>query len=71
MTAQDITKALINRVRSLREFEVSAELPEHFAINGYIPFHLIIRDGRMTARVLAPSQEDAQDQVDRFIESQL
>jgi hypothetical protein len=71
MTAQDITKALINRVRSLREFEVSAELPEDFAINGYIPFHLIIRDGRMTARVLAPSQEDAQDQVDRFIESQL
>jgi hypothetical protein len=24
----------------------------------------------MTARVLAPSQEDAQDQVERFIESQ-
>jgi hypothetical protein len=70
MTAQDITKALINRVRSLREFEVSAELPEDFAINGYIPFHLIIRDGVLTARVMAVSKEDAQDQVERFIESQ-
>jgi hypothetical protein len=71
MNAQDITKALINRVRSLREFEVRAELPEDFAINGYIPFHLIIRDGVLTARVLAATQQDAQDQVDRFIESQL
>jgi hypothetical protein len=71
MNAQEITKALINRVRSLREFEVRAELPEDFAINGYIPFHLIIRDGIMTARVLAESQGEAQDCLDRFIESQL
>jgi hypothetical protein len=70
MNAQDITKALINRVRSLREFEVSAELPEDFAINGYIPFHLIIRDGIMTARVMAVSEEDAQHMVQRFLESQ-
>jgi len=70
MNAQDMAKDLINRVRALREFEVSAELPEDFAINGYIPFHLIIRDGVLTARVLAATQQDAQDQVERFIESQ-
>jgi hypothetical protein len=70
MTARDITNALINRVRSLREFEVSAELPEDFAFCGHVPFHLIIRNGIITANVLAPNQEDAQNQLERFIESQ-
>ena len=70
MTARDIAQALINRVRSLQEFVVETELPEDFAIHGYIPFHITIRDGVMTARVLAVSEQDAQDQVERFIESQ-
>jgi hypothetical protein len=70
MTARDIAQALINRVRSLQEFVVETELPEDFAIHGYIPFHITIRDGVLTARVLAPTQQDAQDQVERFIESQ-
>jgi hypothetical protein len=71
MTARDIAQALINRVRSLQEFVVETELPEDFAIRGYIPFHITIRDGVLTARVLAVSAEDAQDQVERFLESQL
>ena len=71
MTAGEIALALINRVRSLQEFVVETELPEDFAIHGYIPFHITIRDGVMTARVLALSHEDAQDQVHRFVESQL
>ena len=65
-----IAQALINRVRSLQEFVVETELPEDFAIHGYIPFHITIRDGILTARVLAVSEQDAQDQVERFIESQ-
>jgi hypothetical protein len=70
MTARDIAQALINRVRSLQEFAVETELPEDFAVHGYIPFHITIRDGVLTARVLAVSEQDAQDQVQRFIESQ-
>jgi hypothetical protein len=70
MTARDIAQALINRVRSLQEFVVETDLPEDFAIHGYIPFHITIRDGILTARVLAVSEQDAQDQVQRFIESQ-
>jgi hypothetical protein len=70
MTARDIAQALINRVRALKEFEIHTQLPEDFAIHGYIPFHMTIRDGVLTARVLATSQEDAQDLVDRFVESQ-
>jgi hypothetical protein len=70
MTARDIAQALINRVRSLQEFVVDVELPEDFAIHGYIPFHITIRDGIMTARVMAVSAEDAQHMVQRFLESQ-
>ena len=70
MTARDIAQALINRVRSLQEFVVEIELPEDFAIRGYIPFHITIRDGVLTARVLAVSPEDAQHMVQRFLESQ-
>jgi hypothetical protein len=70
MTARDIAQALINRVRSLQEFVIEIELPEDFAIHGYIPFHIIIRDGVMTARVLAVSAEDARHMVERFLESQ-
>jgi hypothetical protein len=70
MTARDIAQALINRVRSLQEFVVETELPEDFAIRGYIPFHITIRDGILTARVMAVSAEDAQHMVQRFLESQ-
>jgi hypothetical protein len=70
MTARDIAQALINRVRSLQEFVVETELPEDFAIRGYIPFHITIRDGVLTARVMAVSAEDAQHMVQRFLESQ-
>jgi hypothetical protein len=70
MTARDIAQALINRVRSLQEFVVETELPEDFAIRGYIPFHITIRDGVLTARVMAVSAEDAQHMVERFLESQ-
>jgi hypothetical protein len=70
MTARDIAQALINRVRSLQEFVVETELPENFAIRGYIPFHITIRDGVLTARVMAVSAEDAQHMVERFLESQ-
>ena len=70
MTARDIATALINRVRSLQEFVVETELPEDFAIRGYIPFHIMIRDGIMTARVMAVSEQDAQHMVQRFLESQ-
>ena len=70
MTARDIAQALINRVRSLQEFVVETELPEDFAIRGYIPFHITIRDGVLTARVMAVSSEDAQHMVQRFLESQ-
>jgi hypothetical protein len=70
MTARDIAQALINRVRSLQEFVVETELPENFAIRGYIPFHITIRDGVLTARVMAVSAEDAQHILERFLESQ-
>jgi hypothetical protein len=70
MTARDIAQALINRVRALQEFVVETELPENFAIRGYIPFHITIRDGVLTARVMAVSAEDAQHMVERFLESQ-
>lgn len=70
MTARDIATALIDRVRALQEFEVQTQLPDNFAIHGYIPFHMTIRDGVLTARVLALTPADAQDLVDRFVESQ-
>lgn len=58
----DVT-ALINNIRDSQYFEVMIELEEPLHFNGVVPFDVSIIDNTATFKVLASTQEDAENKV--------
>ena len=60
-------KALMNRIKNLKEFEVVIDIPDEFMFNGTMPFDMVInRDQSARVLVLAETQEEANAKVDEF-----
>ncbi len=64
--AYDINQ-LMNRVKSLREFTITREVPEDFEFNGKIPYDMKISEGMMSIKVYASSIQEANARVDEFL----
>lgn len=58
----DVT-SLINNIRDSQYFEVIIELEEPLQFNGVVPFDVLIIDNTATFKVLASTQEDAENKV--------
>ena len=58
---------VMDRIKSLQEFEVKTTLPEGFRFNGKIPFDMQIVDGEATIKVLALTLDEAMMRVDSFL----
>ena len=56
-------KDLINNIKYYKFFEVIIELEEPLQFNGIIPFDTLINDNTATFKVLASTQEDAENKV--------
>lgn len=56
-------KDLINDIKDYKFFEVIIELEEPLQFNGIIPFDTLINDNTATFKVLASTQEDAENKV--------
>ena len=61
--------AAIQRIKSLKEHEVTFMLPPNFCFHGPIPFDLKISDGMGYANVLALSQEEAEEKVQFYFDN--
>ena len=60
-------KALMNRIKNLKEFEVVIDIPDEFMFNGTMPFDMVInRDQSARVLVIAETQEEANAKVDEF-----
>lgn len=60
-------KALMNRIKNLKEFEVVIDIPDEFMFNGTMPFDMVIdRDQSARVLVLAETQEEANEKVNNF-----
>jgi uncharacterized protein YlzI (FlbEa/FlbD family) len=60
-------KEVMNRIKNLKEFEVTIDIPDEFMFNGTIPFDMVIdRDLSAKVLVVAESQEEAESKVAEF-----
>ena len=60
-------KAVMNRIKNLKEFEVVIDIPDEFIFNGTMPFDMVIdRDQSARVIVIAETQEEANEKVNQF-----
>ena len=67
-TAQEIFTDVMDKVKNLKEYQVTVSVPNGWYPYGIVPFDMHIADGSATMTVLAASQEDANDQVSKYME---
>ena len=69
-TAKELTDNLISRAKAMQTFQITRQLDDADIIfsAGVVPFDLKMnREGRLTATVHAMTREDAEQQVDSWI----
>lgn len=60
-------KAVMNRIKNLKEFEVVIDIPDEFIFNGTMPFDMVIdRDQSARVLVIAETQQEAEEKVSKF-----
>ena len=65
MTPVD-TKAIINRIKNLQNFEVQIVLPDNFHFFGKVPFDMDIVGDQAFVKVLAENMEEATTKVREY-----
>lgn len=65
MTPVD-TKAIINRIKNLQNFEVQIALPDNFHFFGKVPFDMDIVGDQAFVKVLAENMEEATTKVREY-----
>lgn len=60
------TKAIINRIKNLQNFEVQIALPEDFHFFGKVPFDMDIVGDQAFVKVLAENIEEATTKVREY-----
>ncbi len=60
-------KEVMNRIKSLEEFEVWIDLPDSFEFRGKSPFDIYITNNNVAlVKVIATSMEEAQQKANDF-----
>lgn len=54
---------LLNRIKNLQEFQVTIDMPEEFMFQGQIPWDMKVVDRKVTVKLLASDQEEADNKV--------
>lgn len=67
-TAKDITDALIEKAKRMKEFEVTINVKPGWFPQGIVPFDMHIKDGVAIMKVIAETHEDADRQVSTYME---
>lgn len=60
-------KDILNRIKNLKEFHVEMDLPEDFRFSGRVPFDMFIEDGKVTATILAASEDEAHNALWEYL----
>ena len=58
---------VINRIKTLQEFEIKTTLPEGFRFRGKVPFDMNITGNEITAKILASTLDEAMLRLDTFL----
>lgn len=59
--------SLIERIKNLKEFEVTRELPENFRFFGKVPYDCTLDAGTIKVKVWGVTLEEAEAKAEDFI----
>jgi hypothetical protein len=71
MNSVDMANDLINRAKNLQRFEVVRELDEGINFNGSVPFNISGAGNYFQFFLYAVTQEDAEAQVDTWLQDKI
>lgn len=71
MNSVEIANALINRAKNLREFKIEFYVNRPIVFDGVVPFDISINKNFVSCNVLATSEVEARDIVDRWLEDRV
>jgi hypothetical protein len=54
---------LFDRIKNLKEFEVTLEMPDDFVFRGVVPYDMHIDDRTVRVKILALTYQEAEDRV--------
>ena len=57
---------IMEKIKSLQEYEVQYIIPEDFDFYGVVPFDMSISSGVALVRLVAPSLEEAVNRVEKY-----
>ena len=69
MTEPIYIKSIMDRIKSLQEFNIVRAVPENFEFNGTVPFDMVINEGTMSIKIYAASLDEANTKVDEYLQS--
>lgn len=58
---------LMDRLKNLKEFTITIDVPEGIRLSGVMPFDVNISKNKGTFRVLAVSEDEARQRVNDFL----
>jgi hypothetical protein len=58
---------LMDRIKNLREFTITVEVPEGMRLSGVMPFNATISQNTGTFRVYALTEDEAKQKVSEFL----
>ncbi len=68
MNPKQLAQNIIERAMKMQTVRIVRTLPDDFEINGPVPFDIRIKDGIITVTVHAMTLEEANKQVDDYLE---
>lgn len=58
---------VMNRIKNLREFTITVDIPEGIRLSGVVPFDTSISENKGTFKVYALTEEEATQKVSEFL----
>ena len=58
---------IIHRMKNLKEFIISVDLPDGLQLNGVMPYDVNIQGNRGRFKVYALTKEEAQDRITEYL----
>jgi hypothetical protein len=58
---------VIRRIKNLKKFEIVKDFPPEFEFRGPTPYDLKIKDGRITLKIFALTQEEAEQKAEKYL----
>lgn len=68
--ASDTINEVIHRMKNLKEYIISVDIPDGMQLNGIIPYDVNINGNKGRFKIYALSKEEAVQRINEYLEKQ-